>query len=384
MKRFLACLLCLFTLCFLFACDKNPPPSDEGDTQGEISPSTSPDEKSQQEGSGKLYFIPISITEISDGATCSSTITLGSNGLPASITNPYKGISAHDYTYDANGNVTKLVCTYTTGEKTFSEYTYNEVGKAIKCIYTSIGGSKEISDYTYDSNGNLTQYRLTFPSGTYIFFDYIYDANGRKIKDVHRNNNGDNATTDYIYDDKGNLLKSSFFDFYGDLTVTAYAYDAKGNLTNETVTRSYDSDGKTRTDYVYDASGILICKNVEYANGTTVSYDYANEKLIKSVATYTIGATVTYNYSYNTDGNLTRRVYTLSYEDSASSVVVTDEYTYDAYGNVIKFATYDEDGTVTKSIEVQYQPVIVKNGIPNQIQEVLDELLADVYGEQEE
>ena len=45
MKQFLACLLCIFTLYFLFSCDKNPPPSSDGsDTQIDTVQNTTQDE----------------------------------------------------------------------------------------------------------------------------------------------------------------------------------------------------------------------------------------------------------------------------------------------------------------------------------------------------
>ena len=174
---------------------------------------TSFDASNQQEDSDRLYYIPISITEKYNGKTYSSIITLDSNNLPANITYGKENIPTRDYTYDANGNVIKLVCTYADGGKTITDYTYDENGHVIKYIYTKFDGSKETTDRCYDSNGNLIKSIVTLPSGARQIFDRIYDANGHIVKESHEYSDGDKIVTDYIYDGNGKLIKKIFTDF---------------------------------------------------------------------------------------------------------------------------------------------------------------------------
>jgi RHS repeat-associated protein len=225
------------------------------------------------------------------------------------------------YTYDANGNVTKVEDTTPGTPATLATYGYDGSDR-LTSEALDIAGTTRSSSWTYDTSGN----RLTATVG--------------------------GATTTYQYDQSGHLARR----VAPDGTQTAYFHDARGNLAS--------ADGPSgHTAYGWNASGLL--STVTPPSGTAVSfgYDAAGARASRSV-----GA-VTRNARYDADGHLveetegTTRIATYTYDDmgtpltidvpgvgvltyrydrGGSVIALTDSthatvatYTYDAWGNVV-------------------------------------------------
>ena len=192
-------------------------------------------------------------------------------------------------------------------------------------------------NYTYD---NL--YRLLSEDDGVSSTSYSYDPTGNRVTKT----NGLGTAT-YVYDANDRLLTDG---------TTTYSYDANGNKKTETkagVTTTYTWDaesrlkgsqsGNTNTVYDYDLGGIrvpqsvngvetkyLVDKNRNYAQvieeynslGVQASYIYGNDLISQSRN----GVDSFYGY----DGLGSTRVLT----DEVGGV--TDKYTYDAYGRILK------------------------------------------------
>jgi RHS repeat-associated protein len=227
-------------------------------------------------------------------------------------------------------------------------YTYDKVGN--KLSVEEFGGRKV--NYTYDTFNRLTKEAITDPVNGNRTIEYTYDVVGNRTS---RNDSVEGLTT-YAYDNNDRLLTETKAG-----VTTTYAYDQNGNLVseqslNKTVVYDWDSEnhlvgaitsdatGTHQVQYLYDENGIrvasirdgvevryLVDENRQYAEvleeyssttGTIASYVYGNE-----LVSQTRGSTTSY---YLKDGHSGVRLLT----DAAG--VVTDNYTYDAYGNVIE------------------------------------------------
>ncbi|MGN0675596.1 MAG: hypothetical protein ACI4KG_07575, partial [Oscillospiraceae bacterium] len=77
------------------------------------------------------------------------------------------------YTYDSNGNCTKVVRNYTdndndTESETITEYFYNDDNNIVKEERTYNGEKGPATVYEYDSNGNLISQTETASNGDFI------------------------------------------------------------------------------------------------------------------------------------------------------------------------------------------------------------------------
>lgn len=234
-------------------------------------------------------------------ATCaddasSLQLTFNEKGLPTQVVTSNGGdipyACTNDYTYDANGNLIKMVFTNDYYTAT-TNYTYDANGNLIKMVDASSDGDDYICDYTYDANGNLIKMVETYYDDFTSTISYIYDANGNLIKSVQSDSDNDTYTTEYTYDTNGNLIKESG----GNTSSTEYTYDANGNLIQKAKNNSFL--GSTTT-YNYDINGNLF-KEVYIYNGNTYTTEYiydANGSLIKEVYTTSNGYSETTQFEY--------------------------------------------------------------------------------------
>ncbi|SEN81065.1 RHS repeat-associated core domain-containing protein, partial [Lihuaxuella thermophila] len=224
-------------------------------------------------------------------------------------------IDSFQYTYDAKGNITRIVSKAGT-----TSYVYDELDQLIK---------------------------ETRPDGT--IYEYTYDAVGNRLtKKVTQG--GNTTTTTYTYDDADQLTA---------VNGTSYTYDANGNLISDG-NRTYVYDAENRLTAVKDSSGATIASFTYRADGMrktmttssgTITFHYDENK---NVTYETDGSNnIVARYTYNSDNlpvSMTRGgktyYYQLNYRgdvvaltDANGAVVAT--YEYDAYGNLIK-----ETGTV--------------------------------------
>ena len=261
------------------------------------------------------------------------------DGREEIITNPGGGITR--YLYDKNGNVMSV--TDANGNTVTSTYDSNGY------LASKTDAMGNVTRYTYDESGNLLG--LTDAEGNTVTNEY--DAKGF-VTSVSA------MGTDIIkisYDDMGNTVSTE--DALGN--VISYDYDGKGNLTSVT-----DGIG-TYLNVTYDSRGNVISST--NGIGTTAEYTYdANGFCTSKTLTYTSdgsSVTVTENYTHDAEGNLVKiigsngRITSAEYNCIGKIASVTDEknrqtvYDYDKRGNLstIRYAdgtseqfTYDREG----------------------------------------
>ena len=205
-----------------------------------------------------------------------------------------------EYSYDSLYRLTSE--TITEGEKvTVYTYAYDNVSNRI--LKTENGAATE---YVYNALNQLVSDSET---------SYEYDLNGNLVRVI-----GSAQSALYEYNSENKLVKATVQN--GSLVIEeSYTYDYQGNRTSKTTHRS---DGVTEyVKYLNDNSSL-----------TNVLAEIDSEGSVQ--AYYTIGADL---ISQERDGKKSYYVY-----DGHGSVVglanesgvVTDTYSYDAFGNLQK------------------------------------------------
>ena len=200
--------------------------------------------------------------EISDGANRTYTITLDTQGNPASITDPIDGTITYTYSNGALSTVTDQ------SGVVIGNYQYS-AGKLLK------SGDKTIDR---DTMGRVTS--IVHDSGAYE--NYTYDNTLNKVITSTSTNN----KTVTCYNEAGEVLSTT--DEANNTSV--YTYDADYNLLTETV------DGVLTTTNTY--SNGLLATSTDSDNLTT-TYTYTNGR----IATEKTGNTIT-EYTYTQEGEL--------------------------------------------------------------------------------
>ena len=232
-----------------------------------------------------------------DNIVVQYTYTLGAAGERKSVTELDRTV---EYTYDSLYRLTSE--TITEGEKvTAYTYAYDNVSNRI--LKTENG---EETVYTYNALNQLVSDSET---------SYEYDLNGNLVRII-----GSAQSALYEYNAENKLVRATVQN--GVLvTEESYTYDYEGNRTSKTTHRS---DGVTEyVKYLNDNSSL-----------TNVLAEIDSEGSVQ--AYYTIGADL---ISQERDGNVSVYLY-----DGHGSVVglanesgvVTDTYSYDAFGNLLK------------------------------------------------
>ncbi len=220
------------------------------------------------------------------------------------------------YTLGAAGerlSVAELDCTVA--------YTYDEL---YRLTSETITEGEKVTEYTYayDSVGNRilktkngTETEYTYNELNQLVADsdntYEYDLNGNLVRVI-----GEAQAALYTYDSENHLIRATV-QSGNNVSVEEYEYDYAGNRTAK------KSEGEY-TKYLLDINGSLtyVLAEMDY-NGTEKCF-------------YTLGADLisqerngrTYTYLYDGHGS----VVGLMSEDGS----VTDTYTYDAFGNLLK------------------------------------------------
>lgn len=227
-------------------------------------------------------------------------------------------LAGYDYTYDDNGNITKV--TDTDGKAT--AYAYDQLNQLVRADDQKAGVS---TTYRYDVGGNIAEKKTyAYTTGTLGAetgsVSYAYGDSG--WKDLLTNYNGQAITSDEIgnplsYRDgmeftwEGRQLKTAA----ANVKSISYAYNSDGIRTGKTV------DG-TATSYLLDGSTVIAQKTGDDvlwflydSDGTRVGFTYNG---------------AAYYYMTNAQGDVTGIV-----DSSVNSVV---EYSYDAWGRLLSAA----------------------------------------------
>ena len=232
-----------------------------------------------------------------------------------------KVISSYEYTLDAVGNRLSVV----ESDGRTVEYDYDDLYRLIQEKISDSGTVRTI-DYAYDPVGNIRT-RDDSDAGLTV---YTYNANDWLLSEEL---NGE--TTTYAYDDNGNTISR----IKDAIDQVLYIWDYENRLIEAEVTTP---TGTRETQYRYDAEGVRVASIVDgqetrYLIDTNRAYAQVLEEYIPDGTVevfYVYGGDLISQVRdgqqvfYHVDGLGSTRVLT----DGVGNV--TDEYIYDAYGNL--------------------------------------------------
>ena len=263
-----------------------------------------------------------------------------SGRLASRSVNMGAGVSITQYTYDANGNVTKESITDNKpGEPASTRNTYKEYDPMNRVI--RVWGEEEgETQYTYDSLGNILTMTVGIteeePQGQTTCYEY--DARGRLIKTT----DAMGQTETRSYDTQNNL--TGMTDRNGAVTVNTY--DGNSQILTNQISLADESD---TVSYQYSTGGLIqSMSNTE----STVNYTYNAKGQTVSETMSGVSASVK-NYTYDADGNMSR------IQINNGSAVYDQGYTYNPIGQLVKVTdnlrnaelasyTYDNAGNISK------------------------------------
>ena len=307
-----------------------------------------------------------------------------------------------EYTYDQRGRITAFAEISQNAQPTADDikahqirYTYNENGNLSKVSYPTTKDGIQSLSYIYDENGWLQEIKGELHSKGQttekVLRSYSYDAYGKvkEIKDYrNRLKNGAQAVqkiytydsfdrvkemiyTDletgkvmesyqYSYDKNSNITKKTQVNNYPKEDANkvnetkSYTYDTLGRLT-KTVTIDHNKNDKTKTvTYTYDNVGNRL---KEDDGTTTISYTYNGlDQLKTSTKEKRTAVDEVRQYSYDANGNQT--------DVKNTKTGQTESYTYDAENRLSKVAVTDKDGKTAVIQQNRY------NGEGQRIQKV--------------
>jgi len=220
-----------------------------------------------------------------------------------------------------------LIITLQTYANIPPQITYNENNQPLVIEYEN--GS--IEEYSYDNIGNLTQVEHSNSNGTVLqSFTYTLDAVGNRTQIVE--NSG--RTVDYSYNTVNQLTQEVVTnDPQQNNTTTTFTYDDVGNLLTKTIDTSTSS---VTEDYSYNVNDQLTLQG-----SMTFTYD-ANGNLVSDINN---------TYTYDDKNRLT----------TVTTSTQTVEYSYDANDN--RIAKITSNGTTTYLIDTNtpYAQVITES-----------------------
>ena len=294
------------------------------------------------------------------------TMKYDSDGKLVSVTST--GLDKDENTY-SGGN---LIKTITGGNGTFT-YTYDTT-------YThrlkSVSNGQITQAMGYDSTGNVTTTTLSGSGGKTIQTTAAYGGSGNRLTSV---TDAAGATVSYSYGNSDSVMRSlptSVTDPNG--IVTTSAYDPSGRVTqtgiantanllytytngNLSAIQRTNSSGASQTyNFTYDSFGNMLSAKVGSRNLASNIYANGNGQLTKQ--TYGNGATV--NYTYDILGRIKTATYsdgrklTYAYNgegqlhsltETGGGEVVTYVYTYDSIGRLLNSQQLNGENTVLRT-----------------------------------
>ena len=237
---------------------------------------------------------------------------------------------------------------------------------------TAICSAKSTADgnttaFEYNAMGEAT---LSEDVAATMTVEYQYDAAGNKISEI----NADGLLQTYAYNAFGQETSNVWYD--GSTTAAtetesiSFGYDANDNMTSAyatdiTVTSLYTMEydpldrltevsepmGSTTSvslDFGYDANGNRTL--VEDSFGGTESSVYDADNMLVSREYTGEGQTLLTTFSYDYKGEMTQEV--MFY--GGTTVVSTNDTSYDAQGNVTNIHDVTHDGTSTVNFDYAY------------------------------
>jgi len=286
------------------------------------------------------------VTKLGTTTLVGYTYVLDNAGLIHSVTEANGRTDT--YTYDADGRLTQEAITSDPSgpNRTFT-YVYDLAGNRYSMSDTGDGSGATNLTYYYDAADRLTQISGSKPNSGYYYESYTYD---------HAGNTLTHTVTNYNY-----VMGSSTT-----TTVTTYGWDVEGRLISA-VTTVNGSTTQTVSD-AYDDAGNRVSETV---NGTTTTYlndlNQAYDEVLEEyapggvlLATYVRGLDLLFQDRTTAGGGTGKSFYAVDGLGSTraltnTSGTVTDTYTFDAYGNLIKQTSTATPATPNEFLYAGYQ-----------------------------
>ncbi|WP_247701713.1 DNRLRE domain-containing protein [Streptomyces sp. F63] len=331
----------------------------------------------QQGNDAKLQLV-----QNSGGTVVADAVKLvrDTSGDPADTEN-----SDFAYSYDLNGNLTKIDDTSSTAQIDAYTVTYTGLNQVRKVTESLSGTEKKSTSYTYDANGQPETVTHPDQFSTYTYTtrelvktvsvgktptdaspkatSYTYTARGQKLQETKANGN----TVDYAYYLDGALKTSVEKKGNGTLVAShTYAYGPNGNKAQD-VAKKMNADNHTAylestTDYTYDPADRLA-KSVKTGNGAGTE-TYIHDDNANVISQTVKGTTTTYNYDRNRLLSATAGGVSASYtydpfgrqESVTSGGEIISRKVYDGFDHVIESQKMDDTGTL-KSTTYAFDPL---------------------------
>ena len=218
------------------------------------------------------------------------------------------------YTYDANGNITKILENASTSAQRVVDYAYDDLNRLITASSSNVTSTANYSyTYSYNAIGNL----LSGPAGTY---DYAVATSSYANPHAVASITLSTTTTSYAYDNSGNLTTTS----QGTSTLASYTWDYRNRMTQSTGTNATSS-------YVYDVlnqrikltenstSTLFLTNNYNITGSSTVKSIFANGILVANINKATSTAVIRYALTDHLGG-------TNLVTDTSNTVLQTIDY----------------------------------------------------------
>ena len=244
----------------------------------------------------------------------------------------WDGTAKYQYFYNAEGDLAKKL-DVTTGKAV--NYEYDSLGRLIHSYQTDNGTIQQHTEHLYDSENRLTSQSWQLGDTCYKE-SYKYNANDGSLTSVNLDGMVGYA---YLYDPL-KRLNAQYNWLYGRF----YTYRTNnGNQTTQIASINYTKrDGGTsfkefNLGYEYDKAGNITKITGKTRTDQSASYTYDSQNQL----TKEVNTSGTYNYTYDTYGNI-RSVsgaasHTYTYGDSEWLDLLTaydgKSITYDAIGN---------------------------------------------------
>ena len=311
----------------------------------------------------------------------------------------YENGSLKRYEYDKDGNVVKEIVKVDNETNNIKEYVYDEFGQVIKEILTvkaenlkgyELGNTNNITlstEYTYDKNGNIT--KITEPDKSYTKYEYdnlnrvtkavkvkgnvsiesnkTYDWEGNILTSIDGNGN----KTSYQYNERGFLIK--VIDALKNTTM--FFYDTAGRKIAEVSPNNYVSTDimthMQRTEYIYDNMGRVIEVYQVYKNNGTWRHVLEKKCIYDNIGNLisekdALGNEISYTYTLDSklesvqdaDAKAKNKAYTKKYYYDGAGRLIKEKdtnetefiYEYDELGNLLKTSVKDKNSNEVKKL----------------------------------